>query len=130
MNRYYIFLKKLVDEKRLSVSGFAARYNIASLPTIMYKLRTGRVKRLHPETMGRIERALDIRIHDTSEGDITYIHQNELREMENNKTIIKLQQQIKEKDELIDLLIEKIDSISTLTDQLKKLKLQVLSKKH
>lgn len=74
-NKYYIFLENLLKDLRITANGFQEKYDIRSFSTIMNKLKNDPDKKLHPETIGRIEEALKIRINDTNPNHITYTKQ-------------------------------------------------------
>jgi len=79
-NPYYVFIKKLLkDDFRTTVNGFQERYDISSLSTIMNKLKNNPKKRLHPETISKIETALKIKIDDSNPENITYKKTEEAR---------------------------------------------------
>jgi SOS-response transcriptional repressor LexA len=79
-NPYYIFIKKLLkDDFRLTVNGFQEKYNLRSLSTIMNKLKNNPKKRLHPETISKIENALNIKIDDSNPENIIYKKLTEAR---------------------------------------------------
>lgn len=71
-NPYFVFLEGLLRDLRLTANGFQDKYEIRSFSTIMNKLKNDPEKKLHPETVGRIESALGIKIDDTNPNEITY----------------------------------------------------------
>lgn len=71
-NPYFVFLEGLLKELRLSANGFQEKYNIRSFSTILNKLKNDPDKRLHPETIGKLESALNIKINDDDLNKITY----------------------------------------------------------
>lgn len=71
MNKYYDLLDKLRRREGLTMHGFAVRCGMPSLSTIAPKLKKVPNKKLHPETIGKLERTLKIKIDDTGDA-ITY----------------------------------------------------------
>lgn len=71
-NPYYLFLEKLLKDLRITANGFQEKFDIRSFSTIMNKLKNDPNKKLHPETIGRIEEALKIKVNDTDPDNITY----------------------------------------------------------
>jgi SOS-response transcriptional repressor LexA len=67
INPYYVFLVDLLRDLRLTANGFQDKYNIKSFSTIMNKLKNDPEKKLHPETIGKIEEALQIKIDDVTD---------------------------------------------------------------
>lgn len=72
MNPYYLFLVKLLKDTRITPSGFAQKYDFPSFPVIMNKLKRNSDKRIHVETLQKIELALGIVIDDSDPDNITY----------------------------------------------------------
>ena len=71
-NPYYVFLENLLIDLRITANGFQEKYDVRSFSTIMNKLKNNPKKKLHPETKGKIEDALKIKINDSNPEDITY----------------------------------------------------------
>jgi SOS-response transcriptional repressor LexA len=71
-NPYYIFLEGLLKDLRITANGFQEKYSLRSFSTIMNKLKNEPEKTLHPETIGKIETALNIKIDDSNPEEITY----------------------------------------------------------
>ena len=71
-NPYYLFLEGLLKDLRLTANGFQDKYQIRSFSTIMNKLKNDAGKKLHPETIGKIEEALNIKIDDSNPDNISY----------------------------------------------------------
>ena len=71
-NPYYIFLEGLLKDLRLTANGFQDKFQIRSFSTIMNKLKNDAGKKLHPETIGKIEEALNIKIDDSNPDNISY----------------------------------------------------------
>lgn len=72
VNPYYLFLENLLAELRITANGFQEKYGLRSFSAIFNKLKNDPEKLLHPETIGKIEEALKIRIDDSDIENITY----------------------------------------------------------
>lgn len=72
INPYYHLLENLLRDLRLTANGFQDKYEFRSFSTIMNKLRRFPDKKLHPETIAKIEQALNIKIDDSDPTNITY----------------------------------------------------------
>lgn len=73
MNPWYEFLKCLIERDfRKSISGFATEFNFPSFPAIMNKLKNNPVKKITADTIGKIEKALNITIDDSDPSNIKW----------------------------------------------------------
>lgn len=72
INPYYVFLENLLKELRITANGFQEKFDIKSFSAIFNKLKNDPEKTLHPETIGKIEEALKIRIDDSDLKNIKY----------------------------------------------------------
>lgn len=72
VNPYYEFLDNLLKELRITANGFQEKYELRSFSAIFNKLKNDPEKSLHPETIGKIEEALKIRIDDSDLNNITW----------------------------------------------------------
>lgn len=82
-NPYYHFLKNLIEkEYRKTIHGFAQEIDFESFPAIMNKLKRMPTKKLSAETIGKIEKALQIKIDDRDLNNITYqkVEEKEVQE--------------------------------------------------
>jgi phage repressor protein C with HTH and peptisase S24 domain len=57
----------------MTSNGFQDKFNFRSFSTIYNKLKNDPEKRLHPETIAKIEQALNIRVDDSDPNNITYV---------------------------------------------------------
>lgn len=81
MNKYYILLNDILRGQRLSITKLAQVCDLPGLPTIYRQLRRDSARKLRPDTVGRIEHALDITIIDKG-NELTY---KENKETDRNK---------------------------------------------
>ncbi|MBS3945281.1 MAG: hypothetical protein KGZ42_07280 [Melioribacter sp.] len=72
INPYYTFIEGLLKDLRITANGFQEKYDIRSFSAIVNKLKNDPAKTLHPETIGKIENALNIKIDDSNPNKITY----------------------------------------------------------
>ncbi len=72
INPYYKLIQKILNDFRITARGLQDMSGISGLSTIIIKLRANPWKKLHPETIGKIEKTLNIIIYDTEEEEIKY----------------------------------------------------------
>jgi len=76
-NPYYTLISQILHDFRITARGLQDLTGIAGLSTIITRLRSNPYKRLHPETIGKIEKTLNITINDKDLNNIDYEHVEE-----------------------------------------------------
>lgn len=72
MNKWYVFLTKLLSDFTLSASDFANQYGLKSFKQIYSNLKADPNKGITPATIKRIERALNIKINYSDLNNLSY----------------------------------------------------------
>lgn len=77
-NPYYSFIRKLARDERVTINGLADKYSLGrGFSSAVYRIRHDPFAKLHPETVGKIEKQMDIKIDDTDINNITYRRKDE-----------------------------------------------------
>ncbi len=72
INPYYKLIEQILADFRITANGMQDKYELRSFSTIVNKLKRDADRKLHPETIGKIEKALNIIIDDSDPENITY----------------------------------------------------------
>lgn len=124
MNKYLNLLDKILESERVSINGLAVRCDFPSLPTIYRQLKGNKNKRLAPESLGKLEDALKIKISDNGD-DIIYTKIDESKYDELDRYKEKMQGELQElekyaklMEELTGELAKHIGGITVLSNRL------------
>jgi len=115
-NPYYVFITKLARDERATINGLADKYDLGrGFSSAIYRIRHDTQAKLHPETIGKIEKNMSIEIDDTDINNITYHRKGEVitEALEKFNPTINLLPLITE--EQMDLLADTVSKNGKLT---------------
>ena len=112
-NPYYVFISKLARDERLTINGLADKYSLGrGFSSSIYRIRHDPLAKLHPESIGKIERQVGIKIDDTDINNITYRRKDEptLSHLMDSGAVRELE------EELIELPLIGVSEMQSIAD--------------